>query len=312
MTTIQVALAQGAQLLSGQNHPVQETRRGTGQAAAPGAWQQHEHARTARLDARVLLAHVLGVERSTLYAHPERELTYEQEQRYRELLERRARGEPVAYLTGHKEFFGLDFLVDRRVLIPRPETELLVEAALRHCRERLDAGQAPVVADIGTGSGAIPIAIAVNEPRLPYLYAGDISADALAVAALNCRRHHVEGRIRLLRGDLATPLPESVDVLTANLPYVGTGEMQQLEDDVLLYEPHEALFSGIDGLAHIERLFTNLAFSSTLLPETVLLLEIGYAQRASLARLLETLWPQARVSFLRDNAGWDRVVQVVL
>jgi release factor glutamine methyltransferase len=293
MNIVQAALNQGAQLLS--RHAQEAVR-----------------ISAARLDAQILLAHILGVDRSALYAHPDRVLTPEQEQQYLALLERRAGGEPVAYLTGHKEFYGLDLLVDRRVLIPRPETELLVEAALRVCREKLETGRVPIVADIGTGSGAIPIAIAVNEPRLPYLYASDISADALAVAGLNSRRHHVEGRIRLLHGDLDAPLPEPVDVLTANLPYIASGEMEQMQDDVLLYEPHQALFSGTDGLVHIERLFTNLAHSSTLSPGAVLLLEIGYAQRDTLAHLLETLWPLARVIFIRDYAGWDRVVEVSL
>src|SRR5207248_5109727 len=160
------------------------------------------------------------------------------------LIERRGGGEPVAYLVGHKEFYGLDFLVDRRVLIPRPETELLVESALSVCREKLDAGQVPIVADIGTGSGAIPITLALEEPRLPYLYATDISTDALEVAYLNSKRHAVEQRIRLLQGNLVEPLPEPVDIITANLPYVGTEEMDVLAPDVLAYEPHLALFSG--------------------------------------------------------------------
>src|SRR5439155_9967423 len=116
------------------------------------------------------------------------------------------------YLVGSKEFFGLSFLVDRRVLIPRPETELLVEAALSTIRAMLASGRTPVVADIGTGSGIIPIMLAVQEPGLPYLYATDISADALDVARLNCQRHSVEGRVRLLHGDLLAPLPEPIDV----------------------------------------------------------------------------------------------------
>src|SRR3989475_5889449 len=156
----------------------------------------------ARLDAQVLLSHALHTERSFLYAYPEHVLTPEQEQHYQTLIERRSRGEPVAYLTGHKEFYGLDFLVDKRVLIPRPETELLVEAALNACRQMLAAGRTPIVADIGTGSGIIPITLAVLEPRLPCLYATDASSDALEVAYLNCQLHHVEHRVRLLQGDL--------------------------------------------------------------------------------------------------------------
>src|SRR5260221_14245788 len=124
-----------------------------------------------------MLSHVMNVERSTIYAYTERTLTPAEEQNYLTVIERRSQGEPVAYLTGHEEFYGLDFLVDQRVLIPRPETELLVEAALNACQSMLAAGRIPVVADIGTGSGIIPVTLAVLEPRLPYLYATDISAD---------------------------------------------------------------------------------------------------------------------------------------
>ncbi len=264
------------------------------------------------LDAQSLLSHVLHVERSILYAYPERELTPEEEQQYLVLIERRARGEPVAYLVGHKEFYGLDFIVDRRVLIPRPETELLVETALQVCRQKIAAGHIPVVADIGTGSGAIPIALAVNEPRLPYLYAVDISGDALAVATLNCQRHRVEQRVRLLQGDLIAPLPEPVDVLAANLPYVGTNEIALLTPDVYHYEPHLALFSGPDGLDLIERFLTNVARSSVLKTKAVILLEIGYRQRERLSQVIYALWPQVRLSVYRDYAGWDRVLQLNL
>ena len=262
------------------------------------------------LDTQLLLCHVLDVERSTLYAYPERELAPEQEQRYLSLLERRAQGEPVAYLTGHKEFYGLDLVVDSRVLIPRPETELLVETALHICRQKIAAGHPPIVADIGTGSGAIPIALAVNEPRLPYLYATDISADDLAVAALNCQRHHVEQRIHLLQGDLIAPLPEPVDLLTANLPYVGTSETPLLTPDVYDYEPHLALFSGPEGLDLLERFLKDVARSNVLKAEGVVLLEIGYHQRERLEKMISALWPQARLDVYRDYAGWDRVVQV--
>jgi release factor glutamine methyltransferase len=263
-------------------------------------------------DAQLLLSHALHVERSTLYAYPERQLTPAQEQQYHALIERRARNEPVAYLVGHKEFYGLDFIVDRRVLIPRPETELLVDTALKVSRQKIAAGHTPIVADIGTGSGAIPIALAVNEPRLPYLYATDISGDALTVAALNCQRHHVQQRVRLLQGDLIAPLPESVDVLTANLPYVGTNETALLTPDVHDYEPHLALFSGPEGLDLIERFLTNVATSTKLKAEAVILLEIGYQQRERLSQMIDTLWPKTRLNVYKDFAGWERVLQVNL
>src|SRR5437763_12975805 len=144
-----------------------------------------------RLDAQLLLGYVLNVDRATLYAYPERLLTPQQEEQFHLLLERRKRGEPVAYLVGNKDFFGLDFYVDKRVLIPRPETELLVEAAIKIVRALLATGLTPVLADIGTGSGIIPITIAVQVPDLPYLYASDISSEALEVARINCQRHSV-------------------------------------------------------------------------------------------------------------------------
>src|SRR6266478_8381965 len=239
----------------------------------------------ARLDAQVLLSHVLNVERSMLYAYPERTLTAEEEQQYLTLIERRTHGEPVAYLTGHKEFYGLDFLVDKRVLIPRPETELLVEAALNACRQMLAAGRTPIVADIGTGSGIIPVTLAVLEPRLPYLYASDISPDALDVAFLNCLRHHVEGRVHLLYGDLLAPLPEPIDILTANLPYVGTDELDELTLDVRAFEPHLALFSGPLGLDLLRRFFIELQHSQKLTERAILLVEIGYRQREALTSM---------------------------
>ncbi len=288
MTTIQQALKQGTRILtqSGQTN--------------------------ASLDAQVLLSHTLQVERSVLYAYPERVLTPEQEQQFLSCIERRSRGEPVAYLIGHEEFYGLDFLVDQRVLIPRPETELLVEAALNVCRQMLEAGRTPIVADIGTGSGIIPVTLAVMEPRLPYLYASDISTDALDVAYLNCQRHHVEHRVRLLHGDLLTPLPEPIDILTANLPYVGTDEMDELTPDVRVYEPHLALFSGPHGLDLLGRFFTELQHSQKLVKGAVLFLEIGYRQREPLTSMLYEIWPQATIAFTKDYAGWDRVLQVTL
>jgi release factor glutamine methyltransferase len=212
--------------------------------------------------------------------------------------------------VGDQEFYGRDFVVDKRVLIPRPETELLVEVALRACRRMLQADRTPIVADIGTGSGAIPITLALEEHRLPYLYGSDISSDALDVASLNCQRHHVEDRVRLLHGDLLAPLPEPVDVVTANLPYVGTKEMDILESDVRDYEPHLALFSGPEGLDLLQRLFTEAQKTDKLKDGAVLVLEIGYNQREPLTHLLEELWPQAQAEFIKDYAGRDRVLQV--
>lgn len=265
-----------------------------------------------RLDAQLLLGHILQVERTTLYTYPERSLTPEQEQQYRLLIERRKAGEPVAYLVGHKAFFGRDFLVDKRVLIPRPETELLVEAALNTVRAMLAAGRVPLLADIGTGTGIIPITLALEEPRIPYLYGIDISAAALDVARLNSQKHAVATRLCFLQGDLLAPLPEPVDVLIANLPYVGTNEMDTLSPDVRAFEPHLALFSGPEGLDLLQRFFVEAQEAGKLKAEAVFLLEIGYQQREPLLRLLQELWPQASVTFEKDYASWDRLLKVVI
>lgn len=265
-----------------------------------------------RLDAQVLLGHVLQVERTILYTYPERSLTPEQEQQYRLLIERRKAGEPVAYLVGHKAFFGRDFLVDERVLIPRPETELLVEAALSSIRAMFAVGRTPLIADIGTGTGIIPITLALEEPRIPYLYGIDISAAALDVARLNSQRHAVASRIRFLQGDLLAPLPEPVDMLIANLPYVGTNEMETLSPDVRAFEPHLALFSGPEGLDLLQRFFVEAQQAGKLKAQAVLLLEIGYQQREPLLRLLQECWPQASVTFEKDYASWDRLLKVVI
>lgn len=265
-----------------------------------------------RLDAQVLLGRVLQVERTILYTYPERSLTPEQEQQYRLLIERRKAGEPVAYLVGHKAFFGRDFLVDERVLIPRPETELLVEAALSSIRAMFAVGRTPLIADIGTGTGIIPITLALEEPRIPYLYGIDISAAALDVARLNSQRHAVASRIRFLQGDLLAPLPEPVDMLIANLPYVGTNEMETLSPDVRAFEPHLALFSGPEGLDLLQRFFVEAQQAGKLKAQAVLLLEIGYQQREPLLRLLQECWPQASVTFEKDYASWDRLLKVVI
>lgn len=267
-------------------------------------------ASSARLDATVLLSAVLGIERAMLYAYPEREVSVEQEERFARLIERRKQHEPVAYLTGHKEFYGLDLLVDKRVLIPRPETELLVDAALSVIRTRLAAGEVPRVADIGTGSGAIPIALAVQELRLPYLYGCDISSDALELARLNAQRHGVQDRLRLIQGDLLAPLPEPVDLLIANLPYIGTEEKESLSPDVHLYEPSLALFSGPDGMELLRRFWVEVRDYHVLRAHSVVLLEIGYRQREELTNLIAELWPRALVTSHKDYAGWDRLLQI--
>jgi release factor glutamine methyltransferase len=260
-----------------------------------------------RLDAEVLLAHVLGWKRARLYAVPEFELADEQREAFLAAVERRRRREPVPYITGHREFYGLDFVVDRRVLIPRPETELLVERALEAALRVAASGQRPVLADVGTGSGIVAISLAVNLPHAT-VYATDASLQAVQVAAVNVARHGVLDRVFLLPGELLDPLPEQVHVIAANLPYVPTEEMASLEPDVAEYEPLAALDGGADGLAHIRRLLAQAGPS--LLPQGVIVLEIGAGQGQEVVALASQEFPGAEVELFQDYAGLDRVVRV--
>jgi release factor glutamine methyltransferase len=261
---------------------------------------------TPSLDAAILLGHVAGTSRALLLAYPERGLTGEQSSTYVALVSRRLRGEPVAYLTGRRAFMDLEFLTDSRALIPRPETELLVEVALADIRARLAAGAAPVVADIGTGNGAIAIALAAHEPRLARVYATDISAEALTLASENAARLGVADRVTLLRGDLVAPLPGPVDLLLANLPYVAPRDAPTLPPDVRTYEPALALYGADDGLGHFRRLFADL--STALRSGAVVYLEFGYDQRPAVVALARAHLPTATIHVIADYAGWDRIL----
>lgn len=264
---------------------------------------------TAALDAQLLLAHVTGLSRASLLAYPERALATDEAERYTALVARRVAHEPVAYLTGHRAFMGLDFLTDARALIPRPETELLVTAALAEVNSRMaGGGAAPVVADIGTGSGAIAVALAAQAPRLTRIYATDISREALDLAGENAQRLGVAGRIQFLLGDVLEPLPEKVDLLLANLPYVAPREEPSLPDDVRRYEPSLALYGADDGLGHLRRLFAQAP--EHLNPGAAILLEFGYDQRQAVEALARETFPGAETRIIADYAGWDRLVVI--
>jgi len=268
---------------------------------------------TASLDAQVILAHALDVERSWLFAHYDHELTESEAERYTDLIARRAASEPVAYLVGRKEFYGLDLLVDRRVLIPRPETELLVDAVLEWIDDHYapDSGAEPVlVADVGTGSGAIALAVAAETP-VAHVYATDISADALHVARQNADRLNLSSRVRFFQGDMLTPLPEPVHILAANLPYIPQDDYQTLDADVHDYEPRVALESGPEGLDAIRRLLTQAP--GNLRAGGLIVLEIGRDQGEAVAALVAESLPQAQwVSVEQDYSGHDRLVRILM
>ncbi len=255
---------------------------------------------TADLDAQILLAHVLGVDRTYLFSRPEMLLTEDQSARCQAAIERRAAGEPIAHITGAKGFYDIELRVSPAVLIPRPETELLLEEALRltECEAGLN------VADIGTGSGALAIAFARQRPAAK-VYASEISRPALEIA-----RHNAEdngAQVAFLEGDLAAPLIERslrVDLLMANLPYIATGELAALE--VSRFEPQLALDGGADGLDPIRRLLTQIR--SVCSEGAWALLEIGAEQGEAVANLVHDRLG-ARCDILRDYAGLDRIAR---
>ncbi|MFC1904696.1 peptide chain release factor N(5)-glutamine methyltransferase [Chloroflexota bacterium] len=254
----------------------------------------------ATLECELLLRHALKINRVQLYLDLDQELGPEQEKLFSHLIGRRLGHEPVAYIIGHREFYGLDFYVDQRVLIPRPESEMLVEKALELAQSRTIS----TIAEIGTGCGAIAISLALNLPQVK-VYATDISASALEVALFNCQRHGVTDKIILLQGDMLEPLPEPVNLMVANLPYVKAEEMNAGQ-----FEPRLALDGGADGLEKIHRLCQQL--SDKLHPGGCLLLEIGQGQGRAVTALLHRLFPSARVEVALDLGGIKRMVSLSL
>lgn len=259
---------------------------------------------TPRLDAEILLAHTLGWSRARLLARLQEPIPDDALQTFRALVQRRAAREPVAYLIGRKEFYGLEFFVDRRVLVPRPDTETLVDAALEWARQRFSSQDALLIADIGTGSGCIAVALATHIPNA-LVYAIDLSADALAVARQNVERHGVADRVTLLCGDLLAPLPQPVDLLVSNPPYT---VLDDIDVGVRLHEPRLALDGGSDGLAIYRRLLA--AAPQALRPGGALMLEIGATQAEAVTARARQAFPAAAVRVVRDLAGRDRVVVV--
>ncbi len=257
----------------------------------------------AHLEGEVLLRHALEIDRTGLYSELDRKLSTEQEEKFWHLIQRRLSGEPTAYIIGHREFYGLDFYIDHRVLIPRPETELLVEEAIKLAQARTMAA----IADIGTGCGAIAISLALNLPRIK-IYASDVSADALEVARTNCRKHGVSHRVRLLQGDMLEPLLEPVDLIVANLPYVT--EQEVLRSKLADFEPRLALDGGADGLDKINQLCGQ--FIDKLNPKGCILMEIGQGQSRAVTSLMRSCFSAASVEVIPDLGGIERVVCLCL
>jgi release factor glutamine methyltransferase len=259
-----------------------------------------------KLVAQVLLAHTLGVPRAHIMAFsPKQPLQPHQFTTYRTLVARCVAGEPMAYVVGHTEFYALDFLTDRRALIPRPETEQLVELALARIKSQISSK--PQIVDVGTGGGCVVVTLAVSLPDARFI-ATDISADALALAHENARRHKVSSRIQFLRGDLLAPVPLRAEGAVANLPYVTTAEWQSLPRHIREHEPRIALDGGADGLDLIRRLFSQAP--RYVKSDGWVLAEIGATQGAAVSALARQAFPLAAVDLHRDYAGLTRVVEI--
>lgn len=255
---------------------------------------------SALLDAELLLGHVLDRSRAWLLAHRDAAVDEAVEARYRSLVARRARREPVAYLVGRREFYGLDLIVDARVLIPRPDTETLVEVVL----EALPSGFDGIGVDVGTGSGAVALAIAHERP-LARVLATDLSAGALAVASANARQLGLSHRVRFARADALTGVVGPVAWIASNPPYISRAEAADLMPDVANYEPASALFAPERGLGLLSRLVSQA--SATLLPGGLLALECASWQAAEVAAMLGGRgWSPPAIH--RDLAGRERVV----
>lgn len=259
----------------------------------------------ADIEAEMLLRECLSLDRTRLYGRLGEELSTEQEETYRGLIVRRMVYEPAAYIVGHKEFFGLEFEVTPAAIIPRPETELIVEIAIEFLRRQPDRSDLEI-ADVGTGSGIIAVSIAHSVPEA-HIVAVDVSADALALAQRNAERHGVQRRMSFVQGDLLAPLDGSTfGLIAANLPYVRTSDWERLPREIREHEPRNGLDGGPDGLQTITRLLQQAP--AHLSSGGMLLAEIGDDQGWAAADMAREAFPSGCVEVRRDLSGRDRVL----
>jgi release factor glutamine methyltransferase len=269
----------------------------------------------ARVDAEVLLSHVLGLQRILLYAHYDRPLTPEERERYRDLVRRRAQGrEPVQYLTGKQEFWSLELAVEPGVLIPRADTEVLVEEALIQAKRLVAAGREALrIADVGTGTGCIALALASELPAAE-VWAGDIADIPLRLAARNAATHALGDRVHVLRADGLPPLHAAAgtsapfDLIVSNPPYIPDGSHAALMPEVRDHEPRQALTAGPDGLDVLSPLIAAAARPGVLAPDGALLLEISDSAQAKRVSAALGAAGFRGVRTRQDYGGLDRVV----
>jgi len=259
---------------------------------------------TSRLDAEVLLSHCLKLDRLRFYTHSEQALSSEATEDYAKKIDRRKKGEPISYIVGVKEFWSLPFQVDPSVLIPRPETEVLVEEALVIMSERREPGWR--VLEIGTGSGAVAVALA-SERRNIHVTATDLSGEALAVAKGNAERNGVEGRVLFLQGDLFEPVTGQYDMIVSNPPYISRHDFGLLPLGIKDYEPSRALLAGPEGIEfHRELIFKGASFLER---GGWLLMEMGEGQGQNIRECFETQDGYEEVGIRSDYGGTERVIK---
>jgi release factor glutamine methyltransferase len=260
-----------------------------------------------RLSAELLLSDVLGLKRIELYTHFDKTVAKKELDRLRDLVKRAGQNEPIAYLVGKTEFYSMELLVSPACLIPRPETELLVQRAVEFLRTRDDK---QLVCDLCTGCGCIAAAIARNFPNTRII-ATDISDSALAMASENIEKHQLQDKITLLSGDLFEPLIPQLDtgkfdLIVSNPPYVSAAEFENLDKNVKDYEPRLALFAGVDGLDIYRRILEKV--DDFLKSDAALIMEIGYAQGPAIKEMLEKSGIFSDIKIEKDFSNNDRIV----
>ncbi len=261
------------------------------------------------LEAEILLAHALGLKRIELYTNHERVLKEDELKGFKQLIQRRSKHEPIAYITGVQPFMSLDFFVDRSVLIPRPETEQLVETTIGIINQEGDNGQKAEgkrILDIGTGCGAIAISLAKYLPDIKVIGI-DSSPGAVKIAQKNAEHHKVDDRCEFIVGNIFEPLKEKFDLIISNPPYIPSKEIDNLAPDVKDWEPREALDGGEEGLDYIKQLIEKAP--DYLKPRGILLIEIGFDQGAKAKELSENINKYSEVKIIKDLNGKDRILK---
>lgn len=279
---------------------------------------------TPQLDVEVLLSFALKKTKEFLYANPKYKLNKSELNRFKSFTAKRLKSEPIAYIIGEKEFYGLKFIVNRNVLIPRPETELIVDETLRQIKKtiRHPAEQKIILIDIGTGSGCIPISIIKNLPKnindKMKIYAIDNSQKALNIAKKNAQLHKADKKINFIKNDLLklslinrNLAPNSKIIITANLPYISNSQYKKLSPDIKEYEPKNALIAGNDGLKYYRKLFKQI--QKITLNKITLIIEVDFKSMCPKAKAIKTIkqyFPNSKIEIKKDLAGSERIIVI--